>query len=144
MKRAMLLLACCLAVSAPPALADDWHAYANYPGRILAMSWGGAVLSVGQPVTFGSWSVSFGPDGPPVFYRYINQFAVWFSPATSDANRVVLPVLPFSCTNTITGQTGCWILLSPAQNGNGDTCSVQFNSGNNIPISCPSDVTFQH
>lgn len=143
-KRAITYLPCCLFMTMTQAYADDWHAQANYPGRVLAMSWGGSVLSAGQSVSFGSWSVSFGPGGPPIFYRYYNQFNEWFSPPTSDENRVVLAQLPFSCTNTITGQKGCWISLVPAQNGRPDNCSIQFNPNGIIPISCPTDITFQH
>ncbi len=124
---------------AHPAIAEDWRDQANYPARVTSITFGTQVLAVGHPVKFGSWTVSFGPDGLPIFGKP-------FSPnsfTSMDVSGSTGHHAPLVCSNAVIGQAWCQMNLNSqgAQNPT-ESCNLATPSGF-IPIACPTEIAFQ-
>src|SRR5271165_875037 len=134
MKSATCLLSCCLAVLATTARADDWQDQANYPSKVVSISFGSAVLDANHPVTFGSYKVAFAPS-LPIIQHFVNTSGYSFGFASDQ----------LTCTNALAGTRQCEMWLSPAGQGGvqNDHCAINPIGLSPVPIPCPSDITFQ-
>lgn len=142
MKRAIRLLAYGFAAFATPASADDWHSEANYPARIIAFSFGSATLDQNHTVNFGSWTVSFNQEGPPIYqavHYYLTGGTQYSSASRGDSAYGLV------CTNAIQGSMNCSLYLQPPSDRDPrDYCGLRIGASTTFLIACPDSVTFQH
>jgi hypothetical protein len=136
MKRAICLLAYGFTTLANTVRADDWHARANYPARVAAITFDSYTLDATHSVSFGSWSISFDPQGPPV----MESFGGGAYYATVNLGGPNGQILPLVCNNAVTGQRRCTLNFNPNQN----ICELGVDPGLRLPIPCPTDIAFQH
>jgi len=130
MNRLIVAVGLCLFVGS--AWASDWHDTSNYPGRAVAFNFNGVVLDQNSPVRFGSWTVSFGPAGPPILMD--KGGTIW---TVTDRPQSAQPM---SCVNTVLGRVGCFLTFGYREPPN--VCRLITND-QTITIPCPTEVTFQ-
>jgi hypothetical protein len=135
MRSGFCFLVLVLGALASSAAASDWHAEANYPARIAAFQFGGNVLDATHTIKFGSWTVSFNADGPPIYQVFHYQGGGMNYSSASRGNSSYGLV----CSNSISGSFNCAIVFSPTTGA----CALAIGNNQPLPIDCPTDVTFQ-
>jgi hypothetical protein len=140
MKKAAVLLAGALAVSALPAWASDWHDQTNYPARATAFTFIAGGLDSNHSVRFGSWTVSFDPQRLPLMQAFGAGDNLYYAPVNTANDTLAL-----LCSNAVVGQARCTFWLNPAKpNKPNDWCGlVIMGVGQPLTIPCPRNITFQ-
>jgi hypothetical protein len=121
-----------------PARADDWHDIANYPSRVVSITFGSNVLDATHPVTFGSYTVAFAQPFP-----IIQRVEIPGGSGGGGGHIFSFVRDQLTCTNALAGTQQCEMDWGPAQNGNPDGCAIIPAKMGTIPIPCPSDIKFQ-
>jgi hypothetical protein len=128
-------------VPVSPADAQSWTRLkeADFPARVVAVVFSnGVTLDGGHSVTWGQWTVQFGPN-PPV--------AEWRSGDCLESGcRLAFLIKGLACTNSVVGEGPCSMMIIEISSGR-LWCFIRgASAGFNMAgfnIKCPTDVEFQ-
>jgi len=135
------------------ARAGDWVEMlqnpALWPARLAVYVFPtGSTLGPGSPVTFGAWTISVGTQRPAIFRMG----------SVPEDGTGILVVRSLSCTNAITGEQDCELMLAtggrPAAARSGARCLIQPlarpqgdprppSQAPKLDISCPTDLRIE-
>jgi hypothetical protein len=136
---ARTFLAAALAVAswAAPAGAADWRnmSVSQFPAQVRSISFdGGHVLDRNRSLTWGAWTVGFGPQAP-----------VATGASFPDGSLSVIAIEKLKCTNRVVGESECKMTLWLPRNVN-VPCSIWGDKDSNVPkinIDCPIDLKIE-